>query len=65
MQLILNIDENLLNKAVVMTGITEKSALICEGLKSLIYLKSSARLAQLGGTEPDLEAVPRRREEDD
>jgi Arc/MetJ family transcription regulator len=61
MQIVLNIDDNLLNKAAKLTGISEQSLLVCEGLKSLIFLESCERLAKLGGTEPYLEVAPRRR----
>jgi len=34
--------------------------LVREGLKALIERESARRLARLGGTEPELETVPRR-----
>jgi len=43
-----------------MTGVKEKSVLVREGLKALIERESARRLARLGGTEPELGAVPRR-----
>lgn len=55
------LDEELVAKARSLTGLTEKSALVREGLKALIERESALRLARLGGTEPDLEAAPRRR----
>jgi Arc/MetJ family transcription regulator len=55
------LDDNLLNQAQLMTGLKEKSALIREALKALIERESARRLALLGGTEPELEAAPRRR----
>ncbi|MEK6603752.1 MAG: type II toxin-antitoxin system VapB family antitoxin, partial [Nitrospirota bacterium] len=42
-------------------GLKEKTALVREGLKALIERESARRLAQLGGTEPQLQPVPRRR----
>ena len=54
-------DEKLLNRAKELTGIQEKTALIHAGLKALIAREAGKRLAALGGTEPDLSDVPRRR----
>jgi len=56
----LNLDDSLLEKARRMTGVKEKTALVREGLKALIERESARRLARLGGTEPELETVPRR-----
>jgi Arc/MetJ family transcription regulator len=55
------IDDELLKKAQDYTGINEKSAVIREALKRLIAQEAGRRLAKLGGTEPDLEDIPRRR----
>ncbi len=60
MKIITNIDDELLAEAKQLTGITEKSALIEEGLRALIERESARRLARLGGTEPQLQAIPRR-----
>jgi Arc/MetJ family transcription regulator len=57
----LNIDEDLLEKARVLSGVQEKTALVREGLKALIERESARRLARLGGSEPQLEPIPRRR----
>jgi Arc/MetJ family transcription regulator len=55
------LDEELIAKAQEFTGLTEKSALIREALKALIERESARRLALLGGTEPQLKDIPRRR----
>jgi len=55
------LDDALVAKAQAFTGLTEKSSLVREALKALIERESASRLARLGGTEPDLAAVPRRR----
>ncbi len=60
MRTTLNIDDDLYAKAVELTGICEKTALMREGLKALIERESARRLALLGGTEPDIEQTPRR-----
>ncbi|MFO1102462.1 MAG: type II toxin-antitoxin system VapB family antitoxin [Methylocystis sp.] len=55
------LDDELVAKAQDFTGLTEKSALIREALKALIERESARRLALLGGTEPQLKDIPRRR----
>jgi Arc/MetJ family transcription regulator len=61
MRTTLNIDESLLQEASRLTGITEKTALVRIGLESLIAKESARRLADLGGTEPRLSPIRRRR----
>ena len=61
MRTTLALDDDLLAKAQAFAGLTEKSALVREAFKALIERESARRLASLGGTEPDLEAAPRRR----
>ncbi|OOG24736.1 DUF2191 domain-containing protein [Thioalkalivibrio denitrificans] len=61
MRTTLSIDDQLLAEAQRVTGMTEKAALVREGLRALIERESARRLARLGGTEPQLEPVPRRR----
>jgi len=53
------LDDELLSKAQEYSGVTERSALLREGLKALIHLEASRRLAAGGGTEPDLEEIKR------
>ena len=59
-----NIDDELLKKAQKMTGIKERAALLRAGLKALIEQASSKRLAALGGSEPQIRPVERRRPKD-
>ncbi len=61
MRTTLNIDDELLEKAAEMTGTSEKTKLVRLGLEALIARESAKRLARLGGTEKQLERVPRRR----
>ncbi len=63
MRTTLALDDALLERATDLTGITEKSALVREALKALVERESAHRLARLGGSEPGLLAVPRRRSE--
>ena len=62
MRTTLNIEDDLLAKAAQLTGIQEKTALVRLGLEALIARESARRLAALGGSEPRLEPIPRRRE---
>jgi Arc/MetJ family transcription regulator len=61
MRTTLNIDDELLKRAREMTGIDEKTALVRAGLEALIAREAAKRLAALGGTQPKLRDVPRRR----
>jgi Arc/MetJ family transcription regulator len=61
MRTTLNIEDALLEKAVKLTGITEKTSLVRLGLQTLIARESARRLAGLGGTEKNLQMIPRRR----
>ncbi len=61
MKTTLNIDEDLLAEARRLTRIEEKTALVRAGLEALIARESARRLAALGGSQPDLTDVPRRR----
>ena len=60
MRTTLNIDDQILKKASLLTGVKEKTALVRLGLEALIARESSKRLAKLGGTEKGLKAIPRR-----
>ena len=62
MRTTLNLDEDLLTAAHKISGMTERTALIHEGLKALIERESARRLARLGGSEPQLNRIRRRRQ---
>lgn len=61
MRITLNVDDTLLLEAQRLTGLKEKTAVVHAGLEALIARQSARRLAALGGTEPRLRSVPRRR----
>jgi Arc/MetJ family transcription regulator len=61
MRTTLNLDDELLRKARDLTGISEKAALVREGLVALVERESARRLAALGGSDPEATAGPRRR----
>ena len=63
MRTTLALDDELIAQAQELTGLKEKSGLIREALKALIARESGRRLARLGGSEPEIEAAPRRRPE--
>lgn len=64
MRTTLNLDASLLAEAQEMTGLKGRTALVHAGLRALIERESAHRLARLGGSEPDLKPVPRRRSAD-
>jgi Arc/MetJ family transcription regulator len=57
----LNLDGELLKRAQEVTGMTQKTAVIHEALRALIASDAARRLALLGGSQPDLRPIPRRR----
>jgi Arc/MetJ family transcription regulator len=61
MRTTLALDDDLVSEAQRLTGTTEKSALVRQALRALIERESARRLAQLGGTDPDLSLPERRR----
>ena len=61
MRTTINVDEALLAEAARLTGVKERTALVREGLKALIERENARRLARLGGSEPALRPIPRRR----
>jgi hypothetical protein len=60
MRTTLTLDDELLLKAQEISGLNERGQLIREALIALVQRESAKRLAALGGTEPDLQYVPRR-----
>lgn len=61
MRTTLIIDDALLDRAREATGIQEKTALVKAGLEALIAREAGKRLAALGGSQPKLPDIPRRR----
>ncbi|HWE50154.1 MAG TPA: type II toxin-antitoxin system VapB family antitoxin [Bryobacteraceae bacterium] len=55
------IDDELLGRARELTDIREETALVRAGLEALIAREAGKRLAALGGTQPRLRPIPRRR----
>jgi Arc/MetJ family transcription regulator len=61
MRTTLTIEDELIDNAAKLTGITEKTSLVSLGLEAPIARKSPKRPALLGGSENKLEKIPRRR----
>ena len=61
MRTTVTIDDELIARAIELTGVTERSALLRAGLEALIRVESARRLAALGGTDAAAAAPPRRR----
>ena len=61
MRTTLILDDELIDRAREATGIEEKTSLVKAGLEALIQREAGRRLALLGGSEPDLQPIPRRR----
>ena len=61
MRTTLNIDDDLITEAQSLTGVNSKAELVRAGLQALIERESARRLARLAGSEPQLQAVARRR----
>jgi len=63
MRTTINIDGELLAKAIKLMGPMDRTTVLNESLKALIERESAKRLARMGGTEPELNAPTRRRSE--
>jgi Arc/MetJ family transcription regulator len=61
MRTTLNIDNKYLEKALRLTGVKEKTALVRIVLEALIARESSKRLAKLSPAETDLNTIPQQR----
>jgi Arc/MetJ family transcription regulator len=61
MRTTVTLDDQLLAQAEQLCGELERTALLKEALRALVQRESARRLAALGGSEPDLAPVPRRR----
>ena len=63
MKITITVDDALLKRAEELTGITDEASLARESLRALIERESARKLARLGGSEPQLRPIPRRRSE--
>lgn len=60
MQITVALDDELVAKAKAYTGLSDGALVLDRALRVLIERESARRLAASGGTEPDLQVVPRR-----
>ena len=63
MRTTLIINDELVEQARELTGIDEKTALVHAGLEALIAREAAVRLAAMGGSQPRMQSIPRRRSE--
>ena len=61
MRTTVTIDDELLKAALEYSDAKEVPALIRKALEEYVHLEAGRRLARLGGTEPGLQYIPRRR----
>ena len=61
MRTTVTLDDALLAQAQQLCGEIERSALLKQALQALVERESARRLAALGGSQPDLKPIPRRR----
>jgi hypothetical protein len=61
MKITVDIESALIEKATRLTGVTDRSSLVKLGLLALISAESAKALDRLGGTEPQLAMITRRR----
>ncbi|HEY0873527.1 MAG TPA: type II toxin-antitoxin system VapB family antitoxin [Vicinamibacterales bacterium] len=55
------LDEGLIERAMALTGLKEKTAVVHAGLRALIVQHSARKLAALGSSDPGARAPRRRR----
>ena len=63
MKTTVTVDRALLKRAEELTGIADGASLVSEGLRALIERECARKLARLGGSQPQLTPIPRRRSE--
>ena len=61
METTLTVDEDLLDEAARLTGITTKEEIVRKALTDLIQREAARQLIEMGGTQPDVSVPPRRR----
>ena len=54
------LDDDLLEEAGLLSNVRDRTSLLREALKALIERESAKRLANLGGSEPQLTQIARR-----
>ena len=62
MRMTIDVDDELLACAAVLTGISERSVLIRDAVELLVRIETGRQLTALGGSDQAAEAAPRSRE---
>lgn len=62
MRTTVTLDDDLLSQAQSLSGLKDRGFLLKEALRALIERESARRLIRLGGTEPQIKDIPRRKE---
>jgi Arc/MetJ family transcription regulator len=63
MRTTINLDDELFASAQEYSGLQDKSAVVRAALTALVQREAARRLARMGGSAPELVAVPRRRQD--
>jgi Arc/MetJ family transcription regulator len=61
MRTTVTLDDDLLARAHELSGVRQRGQLLRLALLALVERESARRVAALGGSEPQLQAIPRRR----
>ena len=61
MRTTVTLDEEIVVKAVKLTGIEERSVLVREAMETLVRIENGRLLTALGGSDPQAQAAPRHR----
>lgn len=61
MRTTITLDDDLISEAQKLSGIQSRSNLVNTALEAYVTLQKAHRLAALGGTEPGMKPIPRRR----
>ncbi|MCE7928079.1 MAG: type II toxin-antitoxin system VapB family antitoxin [Dehalococcoidia bacterium] len=61
MRTTVTLDDEILERAARLSGLKERGVLLRAALEALVERESARRLARLGGSEPELQRIPRRR----
>ena len=61
MRTTVTLDEEIVAKAVKLTGIEERSVLVREAMETLVRIENGRLLAALDGSDPQAQAAPRHR----
>lgn len=61
MRTTVDLDEDLMKQALAITKLPTKTAVLEEGLRSLLRREAGRALAAMGGSQPQARPIPRRR----